>query len=98
MAATCSPMEIQMIQIGQWKFAAWPGEFFVEYGLTVKSRVPDTFIVTIANGELQGYIVTPAAAAAGGYEAASSLFPPAAGAAMIDACLSGIIALKGESP
>jgi hypothetical protein len=57
-----------------------------------------SFLVTYANGELQGYIVTPKAVAVGGYEAASSMFPPAAGAQMIDACLSGIAALKGVAP
>ncbi len=87
-AATCSPMEIQVIQIGQWKFAAWPGEFFVEYGLTVKSRVPDTFIVTIANGELQGYIVTAEAEAKGVYESGNAVFAPSNGPRVVDATVA----------
>ncbi|HYE74038.1 MAG TPA: hypothetical protein VEF04_11940, partial [Blastocatellia bacterium] len=47
-----------------------------------------TFVVTYANGHLQGYIVTPEAAAAGGYEAASRLFEPEAGFIMADAAVS----------
>jgi hypothetical protein len=52
----------------------WPGEFYVEHGLALKSQVPDTFVVTLANGELQGYIATPDAVAWGAYEATNAIF------------------------
>ena len=90
------PFEAQVIRIGEACVAALPGEFFSDFGLQLKRRASmKSHLVTYANGELQGYIVTPEAASAGGYEAASSLFPLAAGAAMIEACLSGIATLKG---
>lgn len=70
-----SPAEIQVIRIGPWRFVGWPGEFFVEYGLALKARAPaGTYLVTLANGELQGYIATPEAVAAGLYEATNAVF------------------------
>lgn len=81
--------EIQVLRLGDRMVAAWPGEFFVEYGLELKSRAArGTFLVTMANGELQGYVVTPEAEAAGGYEAQMSLFPASAGAAFVEAMVS----------
>jgi hypothetical protein len=56
-----------------------------------------TFPVAYANGELQGYIVTPEAAAAGGYEAASRVFEPEAGALLVDAARSALSALARPS-
>lgn len=80
--------EAQVLRIGEVMLAAWPGEFFVEHGLAAKARAGRPLhIATMANGELQGYVVTPEAAAAGGYEAQMSLFPPAAGQRIIDATL-----------
>ncbi len=73
-ARECSPAEIQIVEIGPWKFVCWPGEFFVEYALEVKRRSPDTFVLTLANGELQAYIVTAAADAKAFYEARNALF------------------------
>jgi len=84
----CLPAEIQMIAIGPWKFVGWPGEFFVEYALEVRSRAPGTFVITCANGELQGYIVTAAAAAGGGYEAANAVFTADNGARFVEATLA----------
>jgi neutral ceramidase len=70
----CSPAEIQVIEIGPWKFVGWPGEFFVEYALEVRRHSPDTFVITLANGELQAYIATAEADAKGRYEARNALF------------------------
>jgi hypothetical protein len=72
--ATASPAEVQVIKINGWKFVAWPGEFFVEHGLAVKAKSPNTFVITLANGELQGYIATPEAVARGAYEATNAIF------------------------
>jgi hypothetical protein len=81
-------VEVQVMRIGGVTLAAWPGELFVEYGLEAKARASGKIhIATMANGELQGYIVTPEAAAAGGYEAQMSLFPPDAGQRIVDATL-----------
>jgi hypothetical protein len=73
-ADAAMPAEIQMISLGPWNLVAWPGEMFVEFALQVKSRVPDTFVISYANGELQGYLVTKEAAAEGGYESQNAIF------------------------
>jgi len=80
--------EVQVFQIGDVYLAALPGEQFVEYGLEIKRRAPGrAFVIGNANGELQGYIVTPEAGAAGGYESAWALFRPESGARLVDAAL-----------
>jgi neutral ceramidase len=73
-AAACLPAEIQVIHVGPWRFAAWQGEVFVEFALAIKRQYPDTHIITVANGELQGYLVTEEALREGGYEASNTLF------------------------
>ena len=81
------PAEIQIATIGPWNFVAWPGEVFVEYALTLKRGAPNTFLVTLANGELQGYLVTPDAATQGFYEAGNAIFSPTNGARLMAATL-----------
>ncbi len=81
------PAEIQVFAIGDWTFVAWPGEVFIEYALAVKAERPDTFVISLANGELQGYIVTPEAAAEGGYEASNALFDAASGQVLVNKTL-----------
>ena len=78
------PAEIQLLAVGPWKFIGWSGEVFVEYGLAIKRQFKNTFVITLANGEFQGYIVTPEAAEEGGYEASNSLFTPAAGNLLVE--------------
>jgi len=73
-AAAAMPAEVQVISIGEYNFVAWPGEMFVEFGLAVKSQRPGTFLISYANGELQGYLVTEEAAAEGGYESQNAIF------------------------
>jgi len=68
------PAEIQVIQVGTWAFIGWPGEFFVEYALEVRAEFPQAYVITMANGELQGYIVTAEAVTAGVYEATNAVF------------------------
>lgn len=69
-----SPAEIFVARIGTWTFACWPGEFFVEYALELKTLAEQCYVISLANGDLQGYIVTKEAANEGGYEASNALF------------------------
>ncbi|MHB9130225.1 MAG: hypothetical protein ACYDBB_03925 [Armatimonadota bacterium] len=76
---------VQAVRIGHGVMVGLPAEIFVEYSLEIKRRADNTvFVVSLANGELGGYIVTPEAAAAGGYEAANSLFTPETGSLLVD--------------
>ncbi|MCE5186881.1 MAG: neutral/alkaline non-lysosomal ceramidase N-terminal domain-containing protein [Planctomycetaceae bacterium] len=83
----CLPAEIQVFQIGPWKFVGWQGEIFIEYALRVKHQSPNTFVISIANGEMQGYVVTQEAFDEGGYEASNALFGPEAGAIFVEKTL-----------
>ncbi|AKJ63668.1 hypothetical protein [Kiritimatiella glycovorans] len=82
-----TPAEIQVLRIGGFHFAGWPAEVFVEYGIELQRRLPGTYIISVANGELQGYLVTPEAAAQGGYEASNALFAHTTGERMLDETL-----------
>lgn len=77
--ATCTPVEIQALRIGDWCFVGWPSETYVEYGLAVKAQSPDTFVITLANGKMIGYITTREAAETGKYESGAALFAPETG-------------------
>jgi len=83
----CLPAEVQLFQIGPWTFVGWPGEIFVEYGLQVKGERPGTFVISLANGEFQGYITTEEAAAEGGYEASNAIFAPQSGQVLMEETL-----------
>lgn len=82
-----SPAEIQLIEVGPWRYVGWPGEFFVEYSLMVKEVVANTFVITLANGELQGYVVTAAAAAQRLYEANNAVVAPENGRRFVEATI-----------
>lgn len=92
--ATCVPAEIQAIAIGPWTYVGWPGEFFVEYALEVRRRAPGTWVITMANGELQGYIVTAEAAARGGYEATNAVFAAVNGPQFVQRTLELVAGLR----
>jgi hypothetical protein len=79
---------VQLIAIGPWRFIGWPGEFFVEYALEVKRLSTGTSVITLANGDLQGYIVTEAAAEQGVYESGNAVFAPANGRQFVAATLA----------
>ncbi len=55
------------MRIGLRTFVGWPGETSVEYALAVKAQAPDTYVISRANGDLQGYTATDSAACKGGY-------------------------------
>jgi neutral/alkaline ceramidase-like enzyme len=79
------PIEVQALRIGAVNLIGLPGECFTEYGLEIKRRASRcTFVATLVNGELQGYIVTPEAAAHGGYEATNAVFAPESGRILVD--------------
>ncbi|SDC47068.1 neutral/alkaline non-lysosomal ceramidase N-terminal domain-containing protein [Niabella drilacis] len=75
--------EILIFKTDLYTFIGWPGEIFVEYGLEIKEHYPDAAVITLVNGELQGYIVTPEAAAEGVYEASNAVFDPSCGALLV---------------
>ncbi len=85
--SSCLPFEIQAMRVGSWWFVGWSGELFVDFALDVKRRTANAFIISMANGENQGYITTEEAAEEGGYEASNALFPPEAGHMLVDRTL-----------
>ncbi|MBI2496570.1 MAG: neutral/alkaline non-lysosomal ceramidase N-terminal domain-containing protein [Opitutae bacterium] len=92
------PAEVQVLQVADTFIAALPGELFVEFGLDIKKRAPGrAFVVSMANGELHGYIVTPQANAAGCYEAGFSTFTPAAGTRLADTAVRLMKKLRRRS-
>jgi hypothetical protein len=86
--ASTMPAEITLMRVGPWYFVGWPGEEFVEFALEVKSRRPNCHLISLANGELQGYLVTEEAVRQNWYEAMNSLFAnPQAGMKLVDKTL-----------
>ena len=85
-------VEVQVLRIGNTYIAAFPGEMFVEYSLRLKAEATGkTFAVCLANGEMQGYIVSEDAS---GYEADNSLFTAETGNIMVEAALKLISDLR----
>jgi hypothetical protein len=80
--------EVQAFRIGDTFVVGLPGEQFVEYALQLKRAAPArAFVLSLANGELQGYIVTPEARNQLSYEAAFALFGAESGKRLIDTAL-----------
>lgn len=73
-AAQCMPAEVQAVAVGEQRYVAWPGEVFVEFALLVNRNEPEITVVTLANGDLQGYVVTQQAIDEGAYEAGNAIF------------------------
>ena len=85
-AQTCMPAEVQRITLGPWDFLAMPGELFVEFALDIEYAFPNAHVITLANGELQGYLVTEESVQEGGYEASNALFAsPEGGNRLVEA-------------
>ena len=82
------PIEISVISIGNNRFVFLPGELFVEYSLMIKEKSPNTFVVSLSNGVLAGYIVTEEAEKEGGYEASNGIFPAKAGQLIVEKALA----------
>lgn len=81
-----SPMEVQVLSIGDTRIVGLPGEIFVEYGITIQYRspFPKTFVVALANGTLPGYAATEQAYAVGGYETGASMLTGKSGLQLVD--------------
>jgi neutral ceramidase len=81
-----SPAEIQILKIGGLNMVGLPGEWFVEYALSVKrgAAAPYTFVNTVTNGCLPGYVYTQEALKEGGYETDTSLLHEGFGNKVID--------------
>lgn len=75
------PAEVQAIRWNDMVIVGIQGELFVEFGLDIQKNSPfsKTFVVTLANGGLPGYVCTEEAYRTGGYEVGSSLLAPDAG-------------------
>ena len=93
--ANCLPAEIQVLGVGPWRFVGWPGEVFVEYALEVKRQSGQAFVISLANGELQGYVAAPGAV---GYEASNGIFAPEAGAVLVRETLAMLRRLDEVRP
>jgi hypothetical protein len=72
--ASVLPAEVMLMRIGPWSLVGWPGEIFVDYALMVKSRRRQCYVISMANGELQGYLASQEAVRQQTYEAQNSLF------------------------
>ncbi len=85
------PVEICIVDIDETHFVFLPGEMFVEYSLLIKAALPGkTYISSLSNGVLAGYIVTEEAEQEGGYEASNSIFPAKAGQVIVNNVLAMI--------
>ena len=82
--ASCLPVELQVVKVGDWRFAAWPGEIFVEFGLWLKEAFRNVSLIGYANGDLQGYVVTREAVEKRYYESGNSFFDVSAGYTMLE--------------
>ncbi|MEN8193642.1 MAG: neutral/alkaline non-lysosomal ceramidase N-terminal domain-containing protein [Bacteroidota bacterium] len=81
------PAEISLISIDKSIFIFLPGEIFVEYSLSIKAKIPNTYVASLSNGVLAGYLVTEEAEQEGGYEASNSIFQAKAGKVIVDKVL-----------
>lgn len=81
--------EIQVFRVGELFIVCFPGEIFVEYALQLKrAGTGRVAVIGLANGELQGYIVTPETRNQPSYEAAFALFAAESGQHLVDAAVS----------
>ena len=62
--------------------------------MAVKAAMPNAFIVSLANGEFQGYIVTKEALEEGGYEASNGIFTYETGEILVKKTIEMLSELK----
>jgi len=86
--AAILPAEITAMRIGTRWLVGWPGETYIEFALAVKARHPHCHLIGLANGELQGYLVTAEAVRDRHYEALNALLAsPESGELLVRATL-----------
>jgi hypothetical protein len=88
--------EVQAIVLGdELAWVGFPGEMFVEHGLTLKQASPFryTMIHTLANGSI-GYVPDRKAYGHGAYEDTATRCAPGAGEKLVDVAIRLIISLK----
>ena len=93
-------VQIQAIRVGDTAFVGIPGEYFVEYGMSIKEWSPfcQTFVGELANGSF-GYIPTQDAFYPGTYETMpilSATLEPSAGVRIANAAGQLLRKLTGE--
>ena len=83
------PAEIQVLCIGDSRIVGMPGEVFVDFALDIKKRsqYKNTFVATLANGCLPGYVCTRESYAIGGYETGASFLDPEFGYDMTETAI-----------
>jgi hypothetical protein len=95
-AEACLPAEVQIVWLDKICLVAWPGEVFSEFALRVRAWDANAFVITLANGELQGYLVTEEAVHQNAYEASNAMFAsPESGEALVRETLA-LLARSGE--
>jgi hypothetical protein len=88
-------VEVQVIALGrEVAWVSWPGEVFVELGLSVKAGSPfnHTYNVELANGSV-GYIPNKSAWPEGNYEVVSARVSEGAGELLVASALRQLSAL-----
>ena len=91
-------VEMQVIALGpDVAWVAWPGEIFVELGLSVKAGSPfqHTYNVTLANGSI-GYIPNKSAYPEGNYEVESARVASGSGELLVTTALRLLADLHRE--
>ena len=96
-AEQCLPAELQLIGVNSWYFVGWPGEVFVEYAIELRRHYETAFPITLANGDLQGYLVTEMAVRDNAYEASNAIFEsPASPQLILDKTLEMLMRVRRE--
>ena len=91
-------VEMQVIALGRdVAWVAWPGEIFVELGLSVKAGSPfaHTYNIELANGAI-GYIPNKPAYPEGNYEVESARVAEGSGEVLVTSALRMLAELHGE--
>ncbi len=82
------PAEIHVVAVGGYTFVCWPGEVFVEFGLEVAAHRPHTHVLTLCNGDYQGYLVSAQAVEQSFYEAGTAILKsPESGERLVQATI-----------
>jgi len=92
-------VEVQVIALGrEVAWVAWPGEIFVELGLSVKAGSPflHTYNVELANGTI-GYIPNKSAYPEGNYEVESARVAEGSGEMLLTSALGMLASLFREA-